>query len=152
MSADPKLFPYPSKFDPSRFENSEGNDSQWGSSVIPYPLFVFWEPLRLTHIKYSFLPFGMGSRQCLGRQFAVIVMISLVSSVLKNLDVERTSNTIQGITLTCSVMEHFIWIAKDIPASYGITMAPSKEIYLKFTKRIWRKIANEIENFEKLGF
>lgn len=97
----------------------------------------------MTYSKYSFLPFGMGGRQCLGRQFAVIVMVSLVSSVLKNLNVERTTNTIQGI---CHIVvwQNFIWIAKDIPASYGITMAPSKEIYLKFTKRVWRKCGHSM--------
>nr|WET52695.1 cytochrome P450 [Phaedon brassicae] len=60
VNLDPKIFPDPHKFDPSRFEHPD---------KIP---------------PYSYLPFSAGSRNCIGQKFAILEMKAVISKVLRN--------------------------------------------------------------------
>ncbi|CAH1183092.1 unnamed protein product [Phaedon cochleariae] len=60
VNLDPKIFPDPKKFDPSRFEHPD---------KIP---------------PYSYLPFSAGSRNCIGQKFAMLEMKAVISKVLRN--------------------------------------------------------------------
>ncbi len=123
VTSNPKFFPDPKKFDPDRFEASDASSDvqAGGEKIIPYPNKAIpnLTSVNWRECKYSFLPFGIGQRQCIGRAFATLEMLIVVSSVLKNLDIEQTPRT-----------------AKDVTEVYGVTLAPSTEIYLKFTKRL----------------
>jgi cytochrome P450 len=58
---DPRWFPEPERFDPGRFA-----------------------PGRVEHIPpYSYIPFGAGPHQCLGRQFAMAAMTLTVATVFQ---------------------------------------------------------------------
>ncbi|XP_047352250.1 cytochrome P450 9e2-like [Vespa velutina] len=68
---DPKYFPDPEKFDPERF--SEENKQ----SIIPY----------------TYLPFGMGPRRCIGERFALMETKIVIVNILKKFIIKRTSKT-----------------------------------------------------------
>ncbi|KAH6759402.1 cytochrome P450 [Perilla frutescens var. frutescens] len=62
---DPKYFPEPEKFDPSRFE---------GSGPVPY----------------TFVPFGGGPRMCIGKQYAKLQMLVFMHNVVTRFKLEKT--------------------------------------------------------------
>nr|CAI5850393.1 unnamed protein product [Callosobruchus analis] len=57
---DPKFFPNPEKFDPTRFEILDGTKP------------------------YSFIPFSAGPRNCIGQKYAMLEMKSALSRILRN--------------------------------------------------------------------
>ena len=69
MHYDPQYFPNPEKFDPQRFMPE--------SRVIPY----------------TYLPFGVGPRNCIGMRFAMINIKATVVKILNKYRFIRTSNT-----------------------------------------------------------
>lgn len=68
---DPKYFPDPEKFDPERF--SEENKSK----IVPY----------------TYIPFGVGPRKCIGDRFALMETKMLMAHLLQRLVVKRTEKT-----------------------------------------------------------
>ncbi|KAF7403884.1 hypothetical protein HZH68_006678 [Vespula germanica] len=68
---DPKYFPDPEKFDPERF-NEENKQN-----IIPY----------------TYLPFGMGPRRCIGERFALMETKIVIVNILKKFIIKRTSKT-----------------------------------------------------------
>jgi len=79
LHRSPELWEHPEKYDPDRFSRPYSNPSQkdWqgykpGGSKTTYPNEV--------HSDFAFIPFGGGSRKCVGDQFAM--MESTVSLVL----------------------------------------------------------------------
>ncbi|XP_049764614.1 cytochrome P450 4C1-like [Schistocerca cancellata] len=62
MHRHPELFPQPDKFDPGRF--LEG-----GSATFRKP--------------YSYIPFGIGARKCIGSRYAVLQMKVILATVLR---------------------------------------------------------------------
>ncbi|XP_053680546.1 probable cytochrome P450 9f2 [Anopheles nili] len=68
---DPQYFPNPSKFDPERF--SEANREKINPS--------------------TYLPFGIGPRNCIGSRFALMEVKSIIYYMLQEFSFERTPNT-----------------------------------------------------------
>lgn len=71
LQNDPSYFPEPEKFDPERFsdENKE--------KINPY----------------TYLPFGLGPRKCIGNRFALMEIKILFVYILKNFVIEKTEKT-----------------------------------------------------------
>ncbi|KAG5670297.1 hypothetical protein PVAND_000573 [Polypedilum vanderplanki] len=63
MGRDPKLFPDPLKFDPSRFDDEKN--------------------IRL----FSFVPFSAGPRNCIGQKYAMLEMKSIISKLVRNFEI-----------------------------------------------------------------
>uniref|UniRef100_A0A182K775 Cytochrome P450 n=1 Tax=Anopheles christyi TaxID=43041 RepID=A0A182K775_9DIPT len=68
---DPQYYPNPSKFDPERF--SEENREKINPS--------------------TYLPFGIGPRNCIGSRFALMEVKAIVYYMLREFSFERTPNT-----------------------------------------------------------
>lgn len=68
---DPKYYPNPSKFDPERF-NEENRDK-----INPS----------------TYLPFGIGPRNCIGSRFALMEVKAIIYYMLLEFSFERTPNT-----------------------------------------------------------
>ncbi|XP_060696804.1 cytochrome P450 3A21-like [Hemiscyllium ocellatum] len=94
---DPKYWPEPEEFRPERFseENKESRDP------------------------YTFLPFGVGPRNCIGMRFAQLAMKMALTSVLQHVTIVPCEETV-------------------IPLELGVTgfMQPKKPIILKFVPRV----------------
>jgi cytochrome P450 family 9 len=68
---DPKYFPNPEKFDPERF-----NDENKGSIE-----------------EYTYLPFGVGPRNCIGSRFALMEMKTIFYYLLLNFKINTSEKT-----------------------------------------------------------
>ncbi|KAK4887706.1 hypothetical protein RN001_003977 [Aquatica leii] len=76
IQLDPKHFADPLKFDPERF-NSENK-----AKIKPY----------------TYLPFGVGPRFCIGARFSLIVVKVVLIDIVKNFELHRTEKTEVPIT------------------------------------------------------
>lgn len=68
---DPKYYPEPDKFDPERFSEQRKGDIQPG----------------------TYLPFGIGPRNCIGMRFALMELKCIVYYLLLNFRLEKTERT-----------------------------------------------------------
>ncbi|XP_014488275.1 PREDICTED: cytochrome P450 9e2-like [Dinoponera quadriceps] len=72
---DPKYFPNPSKFDPERFSD-ENKDN-----IMPY----------------TYMPFGLGPRMCIGNRFALMETKLLVANLLHKFVFKATEKTVESV-------------------------------------------------------
>ncbi|XP_020280621.1 cytochrome P450 9e2-like [Pseudomyrmex gracilis] len=72
---DPAYFPNPQKFDPERF-NDENKDS-----MNPY----------------TYLPFGLGPRKCIGNRFALMETKLLIAYLLQKFTFKTTEKTVEPV-------------------------------------------------------
>ncbi|KAL3283383.1 hypothetical protein HHI36_006530 [Cryptolaemus montrouzieri] len=70
LGHNPKYYPDPSKFDPSRFENKNLKEK----------------------FKSTYLTFGIGPRACPGKRFALISMKIITANIIKNFEVKLAKN------------------------------------------------------------
>lgn len=75
LHRDPLLWPDPEKFDPDRFsaKNREGQEA------------------------YSYMPFGMGPRQCIGFRFALLEMKTAMFRVLSKVKFQTADDTVSQL-------------------------------------------------------
>nr|CAH7741451.1 unnamed protein product [Callosobruchus chinensis] len=78
LHRDPRYFPNPETFDPDRF-SSENIDK-----IQPY----------------TYLPFGVGPRSCIGNRFALIETKALFFHLLRSFEIVRTDKSCKSIVLT----------------------------------------------------
>lgn len=72
---DPKYYPNPEKFDPERF-NAENKET-----IDPY----------------TFFPFGLGPRKCIGERFALMETKILIAQILRKFVIKRTKKTLDPV-------------------------------------------------------
>ncbi|XP_011638707.1 cytochrome P450 9e2-like [Pogonomyrmex barbatus] len=75
LQRDPTYFPNPEKFDPERFSD-ENKDK-----IVPY----------------SYLPFGLGPRKCIGNRFALMETKILLAHLLQKFTLKTTPKTVEPI-------------------------------------------------------
>lgn len=71
IHTDPKYFPNPEKFDPERFSDENKNN------IVPY----------------TFIPFGLGPRQCIGNRFALMEIKLLLVHLLQKFVIKPNEKT-----------------------------------------------------------
>lgn len=71
LHLDPKYYPEPEKFDPERFSDENKH------KINPY----------------TFLPFGVGPRNCIGSRFALLEAKTLLFFLLKNFEIVPVKRT-----------------------------------------------------------
>lgn len=89
----------------------------WHNPEIYYPERFLPEVSR-TRPKYAFIPFGLGPRVCIGRQFAMMVMKIIITRILERFEIELPSRSytvrlqplitlkpLKGIWLKCRLRE-----------------------------------------------
>ncbi|XP_058837442.1 cytochrome P450 9e2-like [Topomyia yanbarensis] len=91
---DPKYYPNPEQFDPERF-----NDTN-----------------RVNINMSTYLPFGIGPRNCIGSRFALMEMKAIMYQLLLNFSIERTEQT-------------------QVPLKVGKGLLPSISAHLKLRLR-----------------
>lgn len=83
---DPKYYPEPEKFLPERFSHENRN---------------------IRNIKpFSYIPFGVGPRNCIGSRFALMEVKALFFSLLSNFTIERNNKTEIPLKLKPDVFQH----------------------------------------------
>ena len=75
LHRDPALWPDPEKFDPDRF-SPENRDTQEA---------------------YSYMPFGVGPRQCIGFRFALLEMKTAMFKILCRVKFQRAADTVSKL-------------------------------------------------------
>ncbi|XP_055696953.1 probable cytochrome P450 9f2 [Phlebotomus papatasi] len=88
---DPEYFPNPSKFDPERFNEENRHE------IIPG----------------TYLPFGIGPRNCIGSRFALMEVKALIYYILLNFKIEPNEKTQIPLKLTKNpviLSEKGIWV------------------------------------------
>ena len=81
---DPKYFPEPEKFIPERFSHDNRNE------IKPF----------------SYMPFGVGPRNCIGSRFALMEIKALFFSILSNFTIEKNSRTEISLKLQPDVLQN----------------------------------------------
>lgn len=74
---DPKYFPIPDTFDPERFSDANKHNIQPG----------------------TYMPFGIGPRNCIGSRFALMEMKSVFVYLLLDFSLERCEKTVDPLVL-----------------------------------------------------
>ncbi|XP_063706150.1 probable cytochrome P450 6g2 [Culicoides brevitarsis] len=93
MQRDPNYFDEPEKFDPDRFDKEKQEVGE-----------------------YSYMPFGIGPRSCIGERFAMMQMRTAMAMIFDKFNVEMTENTPKNFKFDKS----------------QILLHPDEEILLKF--------------------
>lgn len=75
LHRDPLLWPEPEKFDPDRF-STKNKEAQ---------------------AAYSYMPFGMGPRQCIGFRFALLEMKTAMFRVLSKVKFQKADDTVSQL-------------------------------------------------------
>lgn len=75
---DEKFFPCPDRFDPERFSSENRNN------IVPY----------------TFIPFGVGPRSCIGNRFALLETKSLIFNILQHFDIVVVEKSVVPIKLS----------------------------------------------------
>ena len=76
IQMDPKYFPDPEKFDPTRFSDENRSKIQSG----------------------SYLPFGIGPRMCIGKRYALVGLKLLLFSIISKFKIEKCNKTPEKLT------------------------------------------------------
>jgi len=76
LQNDPEYFPEPEKFDPDRFD-----------------------PSKNSYHEYSYLPFGLGPRSCIGDRFGRMQVQLALAHIFRSFRVEATSQTPEKLQL-----------------------------------------------------
>lgn len=71
LQMDPKYYPNPEKFDPERFSDENKH------KIVPY----------------TYMPFGVGPRICIGNRFALVEIKALLFYILLNFEIVPTKKT-----------------------------------------------------------
>ncbi|BFG05372.1 cytochrome P450 9b2-like [Drosophila madeirensis] len=72
---DEEYFPEPRKFDPERFSDERKND------IVPY----------------TYLPFGVGPRNCIGNRYALMQVKGMLYNLLIRYKIERSPKTVKDL-------------------------------------------------------
>ncbi|CAG9765040.1 unnamed protein product [Ceutorhynchus assimilis] len=91
---DPQYYPNPKKFDPERF--SDENKSK----IVPY----------------TYMPFGVGPRGCIGSRLALLEVKSMIFHLLKNFEVVPTAKT--PVPLKLSKMSMAVTVDGGFPMAF----------------------------------
>ena len=97
LHRDPKYFPNPEKFDPERFSEENKNNIQ----------------------PFTYLPFGMGPRNCIGSRFALLEAKAMIFYLVRDFVLEPGKNTTIPMKLCAK----------------GFTLAPENGFWLKLCPR-----------------
>ncbi|XP_077562553.1 cytochrome P450 3A24-like isoform X2 [Haemaphysalis longicornis] len=74
---DPELWPEPHRFDPDRFCCSPSSNGGYGNGS------TFSIPEKKAPHPASYVPFGIGPRECIGRRFAVLEVKTIACKVVR---------------------------------------------------------------------
>ena len=89
---DPKYWPNPHKFDPERFSDENKHAIQ----------------------PYTYFPFGLGPRNCIGSRFALLEIKTIYFHILKNFEIVVTEKTQIPLTISKKSVnlagENGIWL------------------------------------------
>jgi cytochrome P450 family 9 len=91
IQRDPKYFPNPEKFDPERFSDENKNN------IVPY----------------TYNPFGIGPRICIGNRFALLEIKALFFNLLLNYEIVPTKKTPIPLVLSkdfSQIPEDALWL------------------------------------------
>ncbi|KAL1495020.1 hypothetical protein ABEB36_010509 [Hypothenemus hampei] len=99
MHYDPKYFPNPEKFIPERFSD------QLKDRIVPY----------------TYLPFGIGPRLCIGSRFALLEVKSIVFHLVKDFEIVPTDKTQIPLKLKKS--------AVNVRAEHGFSLGLKRRMY-----------------------
>lgn len=92
---DPKYFPEPEKFDPERFNDANKRN------IVPY----------------TYMPFGLGPRKCIGNRFALMETKILIAYMLRKFRIKRTEKTRASIEFSKTnfslTPDHGFWIGLE---------------------------------------
>jgi cytochrome P450 family 9 len=93
--SDPVYFPEPEKFDPERFSEENKHNIQ----------------------EYTYMPFGVGPRNCIGSRFALMEVKSIFYYMLLNFKIVKTEKTpvpLEFVKVPVGLkVEKGIWVALE---------------------------------------
>uniref|UniRef100_A0A8C9YH05 unspecific monooxygenase n=1 Tax=Sander lucioperca TaxID=283035 RepID=A0A8C9YH05_SANLU len=124
LHMDPRFWSSPELFRPERFSKDSGDE------VNPC----------------TYMPFGLGPRNCVGMRYAVLTMKMVLVSLLQNYTLETCKDTVVRLTLTfmciltalllcCPVADFILHSFHQIPLELDWMFRPKQPIKLKFAPR-----------------